>query len=133
MKRLELSGQKFWFWTVLNFNSISKNGHSQWNCKCDCGKEQVVTGWNLKEGKSKSCGCKTIDIIRESSTTHGMAKTPLHKIWLGIKNRCYNKNTASYKNYGGRGIKVCPAWLDSFVDFLVEPRTGIGRHDTGPR
>lgn len=112
MKRLELSGQKFWFWTVKNFHGISSNGHSQWNCVCDCGKEQVVTGWNLKAGYAKSCGCKTLEFIIKSSTTHGKAKTPLHNIWLGIKNRCYNKNSVSYKNYGGRGIRLSDSWLN---------------------
>jgi hypothetical protein len=127
MRRLNLIGQKFWFWTVESFAGISKNGHSQWNCICECGKRQIVTGWNLKASYSKSCGCKTSEIIAASSTTHGMAKTPLHKIWLGIKNRCYNKNTVSYKNYGGRGIKVCDRWLD-FENFFwdMQPTYKIG-------
>ncbi len=120
MRRLELSGQKFWFWTVISFSNVSNNGHSQWNCVCVCGKEQVVTGWNLKAGYSKSCGCKTSELIVNSITTHGMAKTPLHSVWLGIKNRCTNKNSASYKNYGGRGIKVCDRWLSSFENFYED-------------
>lgn len=49
-----------------------------------------------------------------------MAKTPLHKIWLGMKNRCYNKNTVSYRNYGGRGIKVCERWVESFENFHAD-------------
>ena len=37
--------------------------------------------------------------------------------------RCTKKNNASYKNYGGRGIKVCDEWLTSrksFFDFVIE-------------
>jgi hypothetical protein len=37
---------------------------------------------------------------------------------LGIKVRCYKKDDVSYKNYGGRGIKVCDRWRDSFQNFI---------------
>lgn len=129
MRRLELSGQKFHYWTVKSFSGISDNGHSRWLCVCECGNEKILTGWNLTASKAKSCGCKTSDIIIKELTTHGMTKTPLHKIWLGIKNRCYNKNTVSYRNYGGRGILVCDEWINSFETFYsdMEPtyKTGL--------
>lgn len=35
----------------------------------------------------------------------------LYKIYTGIKERCYNKNSKKYKNYGGRGIIICEEWL----------------------
>jgi len=31
-------------------------------------------------------------------------------IWYSIKSRCYNKNHIHYKNYGGRGIRICEEW-----------------------
>ncbi len=34
--------------------------------------------------------------------------------------RCYNPKTSSYKNYGGRGIKVCPAWKNNPMQFLKD-------------
>ncbi|MBR6613178.1 MAG: hypothetical protein IKK84_00235 [Clostridia bacterium] len=34
-----------------------------------------------------------------------------------MKARCYNKNVERYKNYGGRGIKVCDEWRDDFMAF----------------
>jgi len=34
-----------------------------------------------------------------------------------MKNRCYLESNIAYKNYGGRGIKVCDEWLDSFISF----------------
>jgi hypothetical protein len=55
--------------------------------------------------------------------------------WAGMKKRCYNKNTKSYKYYGGRGIKVCDRWLDSFENFLADmgkrpsPQHSIDRID----
>lgn len=48
---------------------------------------------------------------------HGMCHSPEYLIWNQMIQRCYNKNQYSYNNYGGRGIKVCPRWLDSFVYF----------------
>ena len=34
-----------------------------------------------------------------------------------MKQRCFNKNSDDYKNYGGRGITVCKEWTDSFETF----------------
>lgn len=43
--------------------------------------------------------------------------TRLYSILQGMKTRCYNKNHQSYKHYGGRGIKICDAWLNDFMNF----------------
>lgn len=37
-----------------------------------------------------------------------------------MKQRCYNEKSTAYKNYGGRGIRVCDRWRDSFVAFLQD-------------
>ncbi len=37
--------------------------------------------------------------------------------WHGIKKRCLNVNDERYHQYGGRGIKVCQEWLESFDNF----------------
>lgn len=48
--------------------------------------------------------------------------TPEHNSWNGAKQRCYNKNSKHYNNYGGRGIKMCDRWLgpDGFINFLED-------------
>lgn len=33
------------------------------------------------------------------------------------KDRCYNPHSGAYKNYGGRGIKVCDRWTAPVVGF----------------
>lgn len=48
---------------------------------------------------------------------HGMSKTTIYKRWASMKQRCNNVNSIGYKNYGGRGIKVCSDWNDSFLNF----------------
>lgn len=40
--------------------------------------------------------------------------------WVGMIARCYNQRNADYKNYGGRGIRVCGRWLESFDNFLAD-------------
>lgn len=55
---------------------------------------------------------------------HGLYKTPEYRVWKKIRGRCYYPHDPSYKNYGARGIKMSPTWLDSFVAFY---------RDMGPR
>ena len=45
---------------------------------------------------------------------------PLYRIWSSMKQRCYDPNVKAYEYYGGRGIKVCDRWLNSFYDFLCD-------------
>lgn len=50
----------------------------------------------------------------------GISKTTEYRTWSGMKARCYNTKSKAYKNYGGRGIKVCDRWLNSFDNFLSD-------------
>ena len=54
------------------------------------------------------------------NTTHGMKGTPEYLAYTSMKNRCNNKHTPSFKDYGGRGIKVCERWLESFENFYED-------------
>jgi hypothetical protein len=51
---------------------------------------------------------------------HGQSRSKLYRIWIGMKVRCYDSNHQQYHNYGGRGIKVCDRWLNSFCNFLSD-------------
>lgn len=49
---------------------------------------------------------------------HGFShKEKLYNVWKNIKDRCNRKNCKSYKNYGGRGIKVCDEWQNDYMSF----------------
>ncbi len=48
---------------------------------------------------------------------HGQKGTRLYRIWHTMKDRCHNPNHDSYKYYGGKGISVCPQWINSFIPF----------------
>lgn len=41
----------------------------------------------------------------------------LWTIWNGIKKRCLFETEPRYAQYGGRGIKMCQPWIDSFDNF----------------
>jgi hypothetical protein len=40
--------------------------------------------------------------------------------WRAMKSRCMNPATKSYPDYGGRGIRVCEQWINSFETFLAD-------------
>lgn len=86
-----------------------------WHCICDCGNETDVRTNNLVTGNVKSCGCAGNHV----NMIHGMSHTRIHNIWAKMLERCTNKNSMNYKNYGGRGITVCEEWLgtDGFINF----------------
>jgi len=58
-----------------------------------------------------------------------------YNTWFGMKSRCYNKNAHNYKYYGGKGVKVCGWWINSFENFLNDmgkrpsPKHSIDRKD----
>lgn len=55
----------------------------------------------------------------KNAVKHGLSNTRLHRIWHSMYCRCYYKSTNQYKNYGGRGIKVCEEWkhMQGFINF----------------
>lgn len=112
----DLTNKKFGRWTVLE-RAPNKNGAVYWKCKCDCGAIKEVKGSNLRLGNSKSCGCLSRELSSERMKIHGGRKTRLYEIWYNMRQRCYNSNIESYKNYGGRGIIVCNEWKNDFVSF----------------
>lgn len=54
----------------------------------------------------------------------GGKHTRTYHAWEAAKQRCYNPNTPNFKDYGGRGIRMCRRWRNSFANFL---------HDMGPK
>lgn len=112
----DFTGQKIGRLTVVEICG-KQNGRMTWRCVCDCGKETVVRADHLKDGRVKSCGCLLNERRAEAHKTHGEGNTRLYGVWCNMKNRCYNKNVRSYKNYGANGVKVCDEWLHDFAAF----------------
>jgi hypothetical protein len=124
-------GQEF---TRLKVRGIAPKKSEHWGqiayvCDCKCGtKGVVVTSRNLRKGHTKSCGCLQIERVIAASTKHSQAVggklTQVYRIWIEMKQRCYNKSNKRYKQYGARGIRVCKRWKESFENFAK---------DMGPR
>lgn len=104
------AGQQFNYWTLISPTAFSG---VKWVAECICGKQKEVYIQHLKNGKSKSCSCKT-------KHTHSMTKSPEYNSWAAAKYRCTNSNDDRWKDYGGRGIKFCDRWLNSFEDFYAD-------------
>lgn len=119
-------GQRFGRVVILKFTGRDKYKALRWDCKCDCGKLFNTRAYALARGLTKSCGCGWVENGRRVGLlkTHGMTNTPEYRSWQKMRDRCYNENGNAFELYGGRGIKVCDRWKDSFENFL---------EDMGPR
>lgn len=117
--RKDLTGKKFGYLTVICDVGRNKSGNILWECKCDCGNKKIVPGGKLTSGRATNCGCMTKSIKSKSASKHGLTaggKPRTFIIWNGMKARCYNEKSISYKSYGARGISICDEWL-SFENF----------------
>lgn len=117
---IDITGNKYGRLTVISFQKTGKDRSAKWLCKCDCGNECVVDGYRMRSGKTKSCGCLSSETARKKATKHGMSSSRIYSIHNAMNERCFNKNSIEYYNYGGRGIKVCDEWRGSngFTNFL---------------
>ena len=126
MKKIDITGMKFGRLTVIGFSHKKKipcgTFKSYWNCECECGTKKVVSGPELRYGKSKSCGCWKAELVGNSRRTHGKTRTPMYILYRGMIGRCTYPSIKSYPDYGGRGIKVCERWLgdNGFANFLSD-------------
>lgn len=108
------AGQRFG--NVVLLQLVGNRGY--WKMQCDCGTEFVSRVNPYKNGKYRTCGCSRYDGSKQAK--HNQSRTNTYHIWQGMKRRCNNPNNASYKDYGGRGIKVCDRWLNSFENFIAD-------------
>jgi hypothetical protein len=136
-----IKGKKIWKLTAVNFSHRDRWGKIHWVFQCDCGKVKAIRLWAVLKGVSKSCGCYsrenfTKNVIRK----HGLRYTKFYQVWTNMRSRCLNQKTRSYKDYGGRGIKIDWQSFDEFktdmydaylahVDSFGEKDTEIDRID----
>lgn len=122
---VDLTGRRFGRWLVLRETPKTRQGQTRWHCRCDCGKEkpEVLYG-SLVRGLSESCGCLRMEqLVKPDDVVHS-GRNPAYRVWVSMKTRCFNERHPSYRNYGARGITMCPQWAENFDQFLK---------DMGPR
>ena len=131
MKKNNLEGEKVGRLTVIReaVGEEKTQKRIQWLCKCDCGNTTVVSAGRLTIGLTLSCGCLHIETFNNKKHGGSDKSNQFHfeyGVYRGMKRRCYSPKNDDYKNYGGRGIKVCDRWLgeSGFLNFML---------DMGPR
>lgn len=111
---------------------------------CTCGEDFDTLIYNVKDGKTTSCGCVASEGSRERCRELGRSGVGknhhnwrggirlhyLYRTWSSMMSRCFNENRKDYESYGGRGITVCPQWQDSKV-FLEFCDTVLGERPEG--
>ena len=106
---IDLTGQIFSRLTVSK-KAENIGQKTAWFCICSCGSKLIVTSTHLKSGDTQSCGCYHHDELISRNTTHNMSHSREFKSWAQAINRCTNKSSPDYANYGERGISVCSRW-----------------------
>lgn len=115
-KAIDLTGQRFGEITVIDrAPNANGNGRARWVCKCSCGRTKIIRSDVLRRG-IQSCGCKT-------SYKHGQCAgerpSRIYNIWRDMISRCTNPKNIGFHLYGGRGIRICQEWLNSFESFFA--------------
>jgi hypothetical protein len=72
-------------------------------------------GYRLINGRTTSCGCISVRALR-----HGLTGSRTYNAWASAKQRCTNPHHVAWNDYGGRGIRICDRWRDSFDAFLAD-------------
>lgn len=86
IQKIDLTGQKFGRLTVIKEAEKDKHGFARWLCQCECGNKIITRGSNLREGKTKSCGCINKEQIAELGRSCA----------INLTNKKFGKLTALY-------------------------------------
>jgi hypothetical protein len=115
---VDITGKRFGTLVVIEDDGTRDNrGGVKWLCRCDCGRMLYVEGENLRSGNSRSCGdFKSGHHTRQWNTSDRRT----YFCYSDIKKRCSYPKHSSYRNYGGKGIKICERWKDSYENFLED-------------
>lgn len=117
----DLTGKQFGKLTVAWPAAKLSDGRTYYLVFCECGGFRTEKTVKIVSGKTDRCLYETR--VR-AHTQHGHApqtgETPEYRSWHAMIQRCTNPKTIRWARYGGRGIKVCQRWLNSFENFLAD-------------
>lgn len=130
----DMTGLRFTRLLVLSQGESDSNGNARWHCQCDCGSKTISSGFTLRNGEAKSCGCLTTEQLKARIKSHGLSDKPEYRVWAGMIQRCDNPKTRKFNLYGARGIRVCDEWylFEAFYRDMgprPSPKHSIERRD----
>ncbi len=113
---------------IHNLTLLENTMDRKWKAMCVCGNIIEAHATNLLN--RQDCGCRLG--APHPSFKHGETQSREYRSWAGAKGRCLNPSNPKYPVYGGRGIKFCDRWANSFAAFLEDmgrapPHTEIDR------
>ena len=123
----DLSGQTFGRLTAIRplFRGHKKTyKRPMYECACSCGsgaityvRREALIGNSVQP--IRSCGCLQVEAARENKANliHGLSNHPLYGVRSNIIKRCYDNKCKAFPRYGGRGIRLCDAWLEDITTF----------------
>ncbi len=110
--------------TINGVMVIAKSGCSKgkasWTCACPCGETFQSVGTRLRSGQVRGCPACAKKSMVAAATKHGGVGSREYGAYRAMLQRCYYEKDKRYPRYGGRGIRVCEAWLQSFAFFLKD-------------
>lgn len=109
------------FHSLMFTGNIEKRGYQTYGeFVCDCGNLKMIRVGRVKNGNTKSCGCKA----GKQKNPYGLTEQDYKKLynaWWNMKNRCTNQKSDHFYAYGERGITVCSEWENpkTFIAWAV--------------
>lgn len=135
---IDIEGLKFNKLRVIAYAGAEtkrKKSLSRWYCQCECGNIKIIIGSQLKNGKTKSCGCfkpKKRNLPIHKKMGRYSTNSPENISYHSAKRRCTNPNVHNYKEYGGRGIEFRFKSFEEFYDHIGKrptPQHSLDRID----
>lgn len=112
------SGTRF---HMLVVNSISHRDNGvYYNVTCDCGVTKILSGSQLRNGSTKSCGCYKESLLGRKIENHGLSNTKEYSIWTSIICRTSHPIKSTRKWYYDKGVKISEEWRNSFLKFYED-------------
>lgn len=117
--RIDMTGKIYGELYVMSFSHLDTKKNAHWLVRCSCGNVKTANGYDIRAGKTISCGHIKSSRGAANQYKHGHAgrgaHTKTYTAWRNMLDRCKND-----KNYAGRGINVCHRWIESYENFLAD-------------
>lgn len=118
-------GDVYGNWTVVDGPTVGSPAHRKWGCRCSCGDYHWVNANSMVRGISTQClSCASTKPDRMFKKL-GVSYVLFRRLRMVVRNaisRCTRSSDSAYHNYGGRGVSVCPEWVEDenlFIAHLI--------------